>query len=450
MKLENKLKVVLTITVIILISLISFGGIYFKKANTMMNIIPEYKLGMDLESGRIIGIEPDRTINTVIYDKDGKVVEQETEETIKKEEAINKEETLTKENFDISKAIIEKRLKGMETVDYNIRLEASTGKMYIQIPEDKNTDVTAQYLMPKGEFKVLNEEGTVLLDNGHLKKAQVGYNNTERGVNVYLSINFNKEGTEIFKDLTNTYKTAKDEEGNDISKKITIKVDDITLLSTSFEQEIANGSLTLAVGSTSNNNDTIQGYAKEARNMATILNEGRMPIKYKMNENKLLMSDITKDTFKMPVIAILVVILVGMIALVIIYKKNGALASVSLIGYIATLLLIIRYTNVVLTLEGLVGILISIAINYISVVYLLKLIKNKEQKTREDAILSFKETVVKVVYTIIPAIIISIVMCFVPWLPIFSFGMTMFWGLILIVIYNLLVTKILFINSVKE
>ena len=450
MKLENKLKVVLTITVIILISLISFGGIYFKKANTMMNIIPEYKLGMDLESGRIIGIEPDGTINTVIYDKDGKVVEQETEETIKKEEAINKEETLTKENFDISKAIIEKRLKGMETVDYNIRLEASTGKMYIQIPEDKNTDVTAQYLMPKGEFKVLNEEGTVLLDNGHLKKAQVGYNNTERGVNVYLSINFNKEGTEIFKDLTNTYKTAKDEEGNDISKKITIKVDDITLLSTSFEQEIANGSLTLAVGSTSNNNDTIQGYAKEARNMATILNEGRMPIKYKMNENKLLMSDITKDTFKMPVIAILVVILVGMIALVIIYKKNGALASVSLIGYIATLLLIIRYTNVVLTLEGLVGILISIAINYISVVYLLKLIKNKEQKTREDAILSFKETVVKVVYTIIPAIIISIVMCFVPWLPIFSFGMTMFWGLILIVIYNLLVTKILFINSVKE
>ena len=42
MKVEEKLKVTLIILVIILISLISFGGIYLQKMKFVENIIPDY------------------------------------------------------------------------------------------------------------------------------------------------------------------------------------------------------------------------------------------------------------------------------------------------------------------------------------------------------------------------------------------------------------------------
>ncbi len=95
MKIEEKLKVLLVILAIILISLVSFGGIYIQKMKFVENIIPEYKLGMDLEGGRIIELEVDTSKNTVIYDKDGNVVEKEGEGTTKKEIPVNPQDTLT-------------------------------------------------------------------------------------------------------------------------------------------------------------------------------------------------------------------------------------------------------------------------------------------------------------------------------------------------------------------
>ena len=84
MKIEEKLKVILVVLVIILVSLISFGGIYIQKMKFVENIIPDYQLGMDLKGGRIIGLVVDNSKNTVIYDKDGKVVDKEGEGTTKK------------------------------------------------------------------------------------------------------------------------------------------------------------------------------------------------------------------------------------------------------------------------------------------------------------------------------------------------------------------------------
>ena len=61
-KLKNKISInllgrILTVFVIILISLISFVGIYVTNLNQMKNIIPSYELGMDLDGWRNIVIK---------------------------------------------------------------------------------------------------------------------------------------------------------------------------------------------------------------------------------------------------------------------------------------------------------------------------------------------------------------------------------------------------------
>ena len=99
---------ILTVIIIILLALISFVGIYTTDMNTMKNIIPEYKLGMDLYGARNIVIKVDDGTETKKYDANGNLVtdDSQTEEDETKdenitevEEPINAPELLTPENY---------------------------------------------------------------------------------------------------------------------------------------------------------------------------------------------------------------------------------------------------------------------------------------------------------------------------------------------------------------
>lgn len=133
------------------------------------------------------------------------------------------------------------------------------------------------------------------------------------------------------------------------------------------------------------------------------------------------------------------------------YKKNGFLSAIAFIGYIACLLLAIRYTNVMLTLDGLVAIILSIIINFVFVFYLLSLIKeNYKEKERVEVELDFQKALTKMLFILVPLIIITVILCFANWLPLYSFGMVMFWGIITLLIYNIVITRTLLVNTVKE
>lgn len=450
MKIEEKLKVILVFLIVILISLVSFGGFFVSKMKFVENIIPEYQLGMDLKGSRSVGLEVSTAKNTVIYDKDGNVVEKEGKDTVKKEEPVNSEDALNIENYKKTKSIIEKRLNAMKVEDYTIRMDDTTGKMYVQLPENANTDLYAQYIAIKGVFTVVNDNGDVLLNNSHVKKAQVGYNTTSTGTTVYLTIQLNKEGTQIFKDITNTYVTSTDDEGKDTSKKITLKIDDSTLLNTSFDSEITTGTIQMSIGSSSTDSSTIQGYVKEASNITVLLNNGELPLTYNIKDNRYVISDITANMFYIPVIVISIIFVIGLIFLIIKYRKNGALSSIAFVGYVATLLLVLRYANVVLTMEGIVAIVISAILNYIFTMYLLNILKQKETKTFAETLNTFKQALLKTLLILVPVVIVAITLCFAGWLPIYSFGMVMFWGLLLIVLYNLVITRTLILDTNKK
>ena len=450
MKIEEKLKVALVILIIILISIISFGGIFIQKTKFVENIIPEYQLGMDLEGRRLVTLEVDTSTDTIIYDADGNIVTEEGEDTTTQEVPVNPEDAFTVENYNKTKEIIEKRLKSMGVSDYTIRQDENNGKLYIQIPENNDTNLICSYMAIQGVFTVINEDEEILLDNSHIKQAQVGYSTDTSGTTVYLNIQLNKEGTQIFKDITNTYVSTTDEEGNDTTKTITLKIDDSSLLNTYFESEISNGIIQMSIGATSTDNATVQSYIQEASNIAVLLNSGNLPLVYSIEENMYVMSDITEEMFYIPIIVMIIIILIGIIFLIIKYKKNGFLTSIALIGYIATLLLVLRYTNVVLTMEGIIAIIITIVLDYIFTVYLLSLIKQSKINTKSETLQLFKEALIKTLFIFIPAAVTAVVLCFAGWLPIYSFGMVIFWGLLIITLYNLIITKTLIVDTKKN
>ena len=169
-----------------------------------------------------------------------------------------------------------------------------------------------------------------------------------------------------------------------------------------------------------------------------------MPITYTLSQNRFVSSDITTDNLKIAGVIILSAVVVGAIVLGILYKKNGILVGISTIGYLAILLVLIRYTNVILTLEGICGILVSIVLNYIFGINLLK------KMQAEDAKKAFNQTAKEMLFVLVPAFVIAISLCFASWMPIYSFGALMFWGLLTIFIYNTVVTRTLMVVNTKK
>lgn len=446
MKLDKKLKIALIILLIILISIISFVGIYIQDKKQMVNVLADYKLGMDLQGSRIVTTTVNTESETIYYDKDGNVSDVEVEGGSKKEVPINSEESLTKENYRATKKIIEKRLNDFALSEYFIRQDENTGKLTIQIPEDSNTDLAIQYIYTPGKFTIVGENDEVLLDNSNIKEVKVGYNTTESGTTVYLNIEFNEDCIDKIKEISNTYVKSTDEEGKDTSKTITMKLDDSELVSTSFEEEIENAVLSLSIGSTSTSNSEVNTYISEASNLAILLNNGPFPLEYSLEQNRYVASDITTRDLVIAGLIVGVGMIVTAIVIGIIYKKNGILVGIANIGYVAVLLILIRYTNVIITTEGLFGLLISIILNYIFSIYLLRTMQEDEMTTKR----AYNKTALAMLFVLIPALIFGVTLCFAKWMPIYSFGEIIFWGILTIFIYNTILTRTLLICSTKN
>ena len=454
MKVNKVLKLSLIILIIILLSIISFAGIYVKDKNKMSNIVKEYTLGMDLEGSRRIELDVNTSKETIKYDQDGKEIastDTTTEVAKTEEKAINEESVLTVENYKLTKKILEKRLKTMGVNDYAIRLNESNGKIILNIPEDENTDVIVAQMQYQGKFEIVdNDTNEVLMTNDDLKSVKAGYGTNNSGATViFVNIEFNKQGTEKFKSITNTYREIKatnEETGEETTtkKEIAIKVDDSTLLTTHFDEEVSNGLLQLSVGSSSSSTavEDLQDSLTRANNLAALLNNEKIPVVYEVAQNKYIASEITSYNIALFIILSIVVITIGMSYLVIKYKEKGILSSISLIGYIAILLIVLRYTNVIITVDGIVAIILSCILNYIIIEkilrYNLKIADEKE---------AYKRAIIKFVLSLIPVAIIAIVFTFNSWLPIFSFGMVMFWGIVINLLYNLTITRTLLIDS---
>lgn len=492
MKSSKVLKTIIIILVIVLVSLVSFIGIYVQVQNRMENKVKNYQLAMDLKGSRVISLDVKQGTETIIKDKEGNVIEEATDEEIEKngyteeEKVINNEEDLNIENYKKSKNIIKKRLKKLGVKDYNIRFNEENGTIYIEIPEDEETDHIVSNISETGKFEIIDStDKTVLMDNSMIKSADILENVTDTGTVIYLNIEFNKEGKQKLKEISNTYlkadtdteidtnneenitdetdtneaeeNTTNDTQTNETDetsssttetteeKQITLQIDGSEMITTSFDEEISNGTIQLSMGAASSNKDTLNDTRESASTIATLLDLGNLPLEYEINENKYIQSDITEDLAIKVISVIAIIVCLALIVLIVKYKLSGLLSVISYIGLIAVYLLTIRYTNTMISLCSIAGILLIIILNYIYNIKVLNNIKNnKEEKTSKI----INETYISFLIKMIPIAIISIVFTLMKLVPISSFGATLFWGIIIMLVYNIIITNMLL--KIKE
>ena len=477
----KKVKLLTMVLIIILITMVAFFGVYVHIQNRMENKVKDYELSMQLKGYRQVSYTVDLGTREVIKDKDGNEIEEDniTDEDIEKngytkeEKVYNEESQLNIENYKKSKEILEKRLQTLGVNEYIIKLNEQTGEIIIQLEENDNTDFVIGSIVSAGKFELIDTNTKeVLMNNNDIKLSNVMYGSgnqssisSTNSTNVYLNIEFNEQGKKKLEEITTKYAKTQEQESTDENSQestsedaeenteenteenseensetkentITINIDDSKLLTTSFEEPIKTGRLSLTVGSASTDQDTLKNNVEQAKGMATILDSSNMPITYQLSENEYILSDITKDDLQIIEYIILGISLIGLIIFVIRYKTNGLIGAISYIGLLSIFVLLIRYANVVLSIEGIFGIVISMLLNYIFINKLLSKIK-KEQITLKEAI---KQTYKKFFIEIIPICIMVVTFSLIGWTPISSLGMIMFWGIVLIAVYNFCIT----------
>ena len=455
---------ILTITLlVILISMISFVGIYQKNKNKMENKVKDYSYSMSLNGARTIKLK----VNTESTD----------------DVPNNSEEVLTAENYKKSKEVIEKRLNKMNVEEYTTSVNETTGEITIQIPEQNSqTDTIIGNLNTVGKFEILDSETKeVLLNNDDIKSSEVLYNTTNSGTSVYLQIEFNKNGKDKLKNVSQTYvsvnNTTNNTTENNVAenttseteneatntttegssdtatteKKITMKIDDQEIMSTSFDEPITTGKIQLSVGSATTDRTTLQNYVDQAQSVATTLDTGKLPVKYDLEKNQYILPKLTTQDLIKVEIAIAIIAVVGIIILIVKHKLNGLLAGIAYVGLSAVYMLVVRYTNVTISIESIAVIIIVLILNYIFTTMFLNKIEELNKEKAENVMKKATGATYKKFYLrIIPICIMAIAFSFIKWVTISSFGMITFWGIVIIAIYNAIITRYLLKANVER
>ncbi len=467
----NIIAIISCLLAAVLLSMIAIFGIYAKNGNRMVNQLKEISYGMDIKGARTVVLTPSTETNTIVKDAEGNEVEDGSSLTddeitqngyTKEEIPVNSSDVLNKENYIKSKEIIQARFKDLGIENYNISVNEENGEITLEIPEDDKTDNLVSNLVTKGKFQIIDSETEeVLMDNNDIKDVQlIDESSYESGV--YLNIKFNKEGTTKFENITSTYtnstnstntadtnttdtnttdNTTNSTDTNttgDTSKTVTMKIDDDEIMTTDFDEVIKNGEMSLSVGSSTTDKDELATYVENAKNIEATLDNEEMPIKYEGTKNEYILSDIAREQLNYVKIGIIIVIAIALLVLIIRYKLYGFLASIAYVAFAAIYTILLRYANVTISLEGIFGIAIVFILNYIFVNKLLHRIREEKEEYNLSKIT--KETYKEYFIKIIPLCIMAITFCFIKWTPISSFGMVMFWGILLIAIYNVLVT----------
>ena len=499
----KKVKILTIVLAIILITLIAFGGIYVQTQNRMENKVKDYELGRELKSQRVIElkIKETSTDNSKENSSDETTDSENTEETEKSEETASTknestENKLTEKDYENAKKIMEKRLQALGAQDYTISLDKENGTVRVELAENDNVDMYIYYLYASQKITIKDTDSEdILLSDDMVKGAKYSYSSDNTGAyQVYEEIELTKEGQAKLNELLNNYallatditsiedakkasesestktestseentdteNTSTDEQSTNAEEQNTesVSTETSSTESTTNETEtnkktaklyvndttydvskIEKGKITLKIGSSSTNTTSINNNISKAAEIAMLENAGKLPADYEIDTNRYEYSSITQKEIIYFAVAMLAVLLIILIVYCVIYKKSGILASISFVGFISLFSLLIRYTNVAISIDGISAIIIVMIINLIINKEILS--KTKRMNLVDEAV---KSTYKNVYLKLIPVGILTIVFCLAKWESLSSFGMIMFWGLVLTAIYNATITRTL-------
>ncbi len=301
-------------------------------------------------------------------------------------------------------------------------------KIRIDLPRIDDGSVL-EIIGQTGELQFRDSEGTVWLNGeDHIAGATVGMDQSTGEYVVRLD--FTPAGQKKFTEATTKIY-------NDLSdKKLYIYLGD-TVISSPTVQGVLSQSFAQITGYGDN--------YEEADNIATIIDSGKLPIKYTVTESRSISSKLGENAVDNSMIMGAIGLLIICLLLLVRYKGMGIAGVVSMIIYVLLYVLFLAIIpGVQLTLPGIAGILLSIGMAVDANIVIFERIREEYamNKTVEASIKQgFRHAVVTVLDSNITTILAAIVLWLICPGTIKGFAITLLIGIVLSLFASILVTR---------
>lgn len=312
--------IALIIICILLVFPFSFTKDWLKKKGI------DFRLGLDLKGGI-----------QLIYEADvSKIPEGEIDQAMTSlRSAIERRVNL----FGVSEPIIQTS-KGQD----------GKWRLFVALPGIKDFDQALKVIGKTAHLDFREEKNNTFVPTGlegkHLKKAEVG-TNPQTG-EIVVNLEFNAEGAQLFSEITK----------RNVGKYVAIYLDDDPISIPKVNEEIREGKAVI-----SGNFDL-----SSARILATQLNAGALPVPITLASQTNVEASLGSKYLKMSLIGAGIGIFLVALFMIFYYRWAGILADITLFIYTIFVLAIFKLSSltpwpIVLTLSGIAGFVLSVAMS---------------------------------------------------------------------------------------
>jgi len=232
-------------------------------------------------------------------------------------------------------------LPGVTDIDDAVALIGETPLLEFRVEIDlldiPETEEEIENLDPYDLFR------PTLLTGAHLQRAEVTFSGQTTAVNEpQIALQFNSEGTRLFKELTE----------QNLGRRIAIFLDGELIVAPVVQSVIPNGQAVI----------TGQYTIERAREEATRLNSGALPVSISLLSQQNIGPSLGKTSINQSLVAGIIGLVAVMLFMIVFYRLPGLLSAVSLLIYVAITLSLFKIFNITLTLASIAGFILSLGI----------------------------------------------------------------------------------------
>ena len=397
---KKKSIVVITLLsiVIAILGVMSFAS--FEVRGTIYNynsIVSIIRQGIDLSGGYYVVLEPEST-----------------------------SEGTDAELLEKAKDIIRARLDDKGYTEAIINTQDGN-KIRVEIPQVDDAGEVLQIIGQTGELTFKDSQGNVWLNGqDHIKGAYAANNTQDGGYMVVLE--FTERGAARFADATNTIKDMSD-------NTLSICLGDTVVSNPQVNEQIVSTTAQITGNFT----------YEEALSIASVIDSGKLPIKYTVTEARSISSKLGSSAGLTSILMAAVGLAIIFVIMLIRYRGLGLTACISLICYCLLYIVFLAIIpNIQLTLPGIAGILLAIGMAVDASIVIFERIREEYAlgKTAEAAVAhGFKRATITVLDSNVTTIFAAIILWAVCPGTIKGFAITLLIGIVLALFTAIVLSK---------
>ena len=347
----------------------------------------------------------------------------------------------TEKALDKVETVLRDRLDALSYSEATIA-RVDNDKIRLEIPGIDDPNEAAETLGSVAKLQFKNSDGKVLFEGEMVKGATYKFGPVGQGMKDehYVAIEFTSEGRKLFAQATQEASSAANISAG--KNYIDIELDGINISHASVKETINSDSCTISGNFTQ----------EAATELAAKIDSGNLPVELKQEDVRHVGATLGSNALSTSLTAGAIGILLVMLFMILVYRLPGFLSSLSLVGYVAIVAILLVFFRVNLSLPGIAGIILTIGMAVDANVIIYERVKeelNAGKTVRSAVKAGFSGATSAIIDSNVTTLIAAVVLAVMGTGAVYGFAITLLIGTLVSLFTSLVVTRV-FMTSVAN